>query len=163
MKLTLLCTVRTLLVIVFASAFILPPKSSGQSPDVTQLVPAQISFATEFVQHLSNAGLTVQRVSLSKYNGGFFGPTKAARIKTDKGVFEVVFFDKLDDLEAIQLKEEESSNPNYHRYRITLANTTHTMEGRYPVYFTQYQNKLIITYDRQYSETLTLLFARLDK
>jgi hypothetical protein len=163
MTLTLLCPVRSLLLITFASAFILPSESSGQSADVTQLVPAQISFATEFIQHLSNAGLTVQRVSLSKYNGGFFGPTKAAWIKTDKGVIEVVFFDKLDELEAIQLKEEESGNPNYHRYRITLTNTTHTIEGRLPVYFMKYQNKLVITYDRQFSETLTLLFARLGK
>jgi len=159
----LLCTVRSLLVIIFASAFVLPSISMGQSTDVTHLVPAQISFATEFVQHLSNTGLTVQRVALSKYNGGFFGPTKAAWIKTDKGVFEVVFFDKLDDLEAIQLQEEESGNPNYHRYRLILANTTHTMEGRFPVYLTKYQNKLIIAYDRQFSETLTSLFARLGK
>jgi hypothetical protein len=146
-----------LLLVTCAAIVALPSRSLAQGPDVSHLVPAQVSFATEFAQHLSNAGWSVQRVSLSIYNGGYFGPTKAVWIKTDKGILEVVFFDKAADLDAVQLVEEESGTPNYHKYRITLANKVDGMEGRLPVYFTKYQDKLIITYDRKLNEALNLL------
>ena len=142
-----------------ASIVALPSKSWEQGPDVSHLVPAQISYATGFVQRLSDAGWSVQKVSLSKYNGGYFGPTKAIWIKTDKGILEVVFFDKPADLDTIQLQEEESGTPEYHKYTITLANRTERMEGRLSVYFTKYQDKLIITYDRELNEALNLLLA----
>lgn len=160
MRLRLLCMVASLLLMITcASIVVLPSNSSTQGPNVSHLVPAQISYATGFVQRLSDAGWLVQRVALSKYNGGYFGPTKAIWIKTDKGILEVVFFDKPADLDAIQLQEEESGTPKYHRYRITLANRTDGMEGRLPVYFTKYQDMLIITYDCELNETLNKLLA----
>jgi hypothetical protein len=144
-----------LLVITCTCIVALPSKSWAQGRDVSHLIPAQISYAIEFVQRLSDAGWSVQKVALSKYNGGYFGPTKAIWIKTDKGILEVVFFDKPADLAAIQLQEEESGR--YHKYTITLANKTERMEGRLPVYFTKYQDKLIITYDRELNEALNVL------
>ena len=158
MRLRSLCIVPSLLLIITCAAIVaLPSRSWAQGPDVSHLVPAQVSYATGFVQRLSDAGWRVQKVALSIYNGGYFGPTKAIWIKTDKGILEVVFFDKPADLDAIQLQEEESGTPGYHRYRITLANKTEGMEGRLPVYFTKHQDKLIITYDRELNEALNSL------
>lgn len=158
MRLRSLCIYPSLLLMITcASIFALPSMAWAQGPDVSHLVPVQISYSTEFVQRLSDAGWSVQKVALSKYNGGYFGPTKAIWIKTDKGLLEVVFFDKPADLDAIQLEAEESGVPGYHKYRITLANKTDGMEGRLPVYFTKHQDKLIITYDRELNEALNSL------
>jgi len=148
-----------LLVITCTWIVALPSKSWAQGPNVSHLVPAQISYATGFVQRLSDGGWDVQKVAFSKYNGGYFGPTKAIWIKTDKGILEVIFFDKPADLAAIQLQEEGGRSPNYHKYTITLANKTERMEGRLPVYFTKYQDKLIITYDCGLNEALNLLLT----
>jgi hypothetical protein len=146
--------------ILSASVVAFASRPRAQISDVSHLVPDQISYARGFVQHLSDAGLSVQKVALSKYNGGFFGPTKAVWIKTDKGILEVVFFDTPADLDAIQLHGEESVDPNYHKYTITLVNKNESIEGRLPVWFTKYQDALIITYDSEFNKTLNLLLRR---
>jgi len=127
---------------------------SGQGADVSHLVPAQIGFATEFAQQLSGSGWTVQKVALSKFNGGFFGPTKASWIKTDHGVLEVIYFDEPAELEAVKLNEETPPDAAYHKYQIVLAAKTERMEGRMPVFLTKFQDKLIVVYDRKLYEAL---------
>lgn len=148
------------LMILSAAVVAFASRSRTQRPDVSYLVPDRISYAKRFVQHLSDAGLSVQKVALSKYNGGFFGPTKAVWIKTDQGILEVVFFDKSADLDAIQLREEETGTAIYHKYTITLAQKTTEMEGRLPIYFTKYQDMLIITYAAEFNDSLNLLLTQ---
>jgi hypothetical protein len=129
-------------------------RALGQGADISHLVPAQITFATEFAQRLSDGGWTVQKVSLSKFNGGFIGPTKASWIKTDHGILEVVYFDKPAELEAIKLIEETPPDASYHQYQIILAETLQRMEGRMPVFLTKFRDKLIVVYDRKLNEAL---------
>ena len=154
MKLKSVC-----IVIVCASVLAYPFRLSAQGRDVSDIVPPQVSYATGFVQRLSDGGLWIQRVALSKYNGGYFGPTKAVWVKTDKGILEAVFFDKPADLDRIQLQEEETGNPKNHRYTVTLSNgqTVTWDTGHASVYFIKYRDTLIITRDGQLNEDLNFL------
>jgi hypothetical protein len=56
MKLKLVC-----IVIVCASVLACPFRSSAQGRDVSDIVPPQVSYATGFVQRLSDGGLWIQR------------------------------------------------------------------------------------------------------
>jgi hypothetical protein len=96
----------------------------------------------------------VQKVALSKFNGGYFGPTKAAWIKTDHGILEVVYFDKPAELEAVKLIEETPPDADYHKYEIVLAAKTERMEGTMPVFLAKFQDKLIVVSDRKLYEAL---------
>ena len=142
-----------------AGIFRAAPTAQGQ--DVSHLVPPALSFANGFVQTLTDSGWSVERVALSLYNGGMAGTTKAAWIKTDKGVLEVLFYETSADVDKIQLKENDDSTPNYHKYTVRWPNTDHAngFEGRLPVYFTKYRTMLIISYDRTLADALNKLFA----
>ena len=134
--------------------------TSAQGQDVSHLVPPALSFANGFVQTLSDSGWSVERVALSIYNGGMAGTTKAAWIKTDKGVLEVLFFETNAEVQQIQLKENDNSTPSYHKYSITWPNNRKDgCEGRLPVYFTKYRTMLIISYDHELADALNKLFA----
>jgi hypothetical protein len=159
MKLKLVGIEMGLIMIVCASVLTCPLRSSAQGRDVSQMVPPQVSYATEFVQRLSDGGLWIQRVALSKYNGGYFGPTKAVWVKTDKGILEAVFFDKPAELDRIQLQEEETGNPKTHRYILTLPNGQIVKwdTGHSAVYFIKNRDALIITRAGELNEALNFL------
>ena len=159
MKLKSVCMVGSVLMIFAASVFTCPFRSSAQGRDVSRIVPQQVGYATGFVQRLSDGGLWIRRVALSKYNGGYFGSTKAVWVETDKGIFDAVFFDKPADLERIQLHEERTENPKKHKYTVSLPNgQTVTWEmGHAAVYFIKYQDALIITRSGDLNEALNFL------
>ncbi len=136
-------------IIAFATA-----PSPALAQNASTPVPEQVRYVTAFVERLNLAGLKVEKVALSKYNGGYFGPTQAAWIKTEKGVLEVVVFDKPAELDAIQLLEEDPGVADYHHYRITLIDKKVGMEGRLPVFFIKYEGMLIVTYDAGLNKTL---------
>lgn len=160
MKLKSVCIVG-LLMIVGASVFTCPFRSSAQGRDVSRIVPQQVGYATGFVQRLSDGGLWIRRVALSKYNGGYFGPTKAVWVETDKGILEAVFFDKPAELDRIRLHEEETGNPKKHKYTVTMpAGQTVTWEtGHTAVYFIKYQDALIITRSGDLKDALNFLLT----
>jgi hypothetical protein len=134
---------------------------SLQGQDVSHLVPPTLSFANGFVQTLSDSGWSIERVGLSIYNGGMAGTTKAAWIKTDKGVLEALFYETSAEVEKIQLNETDDSTANYHKYTVRWPNTDRAngFEGRFPVYFTKYRTMLIISYDRSLADALNKRFA----
>ena len=142
-----------------ADIFRAAPSLQGQ--DVSHLVPPALSFANGFVQTLSDSGWSIERVGLSIYNGGMAGTTKAAWIKTDKGVLEVLFYETSAEVEKIQLKENDDSTPSYHKYTVRWPNTDRLsgFEGRLPVYFTKYRTMLIMSYDRSLADALNKLFV----
>jgi hypothetical protein len=154
-----LCGVAVLSLIipcgVQAGMIVHPSRGQTQGPDISNLVPRDLSFATAFVQTLSDSGWTVQSVRHSIFNGGIIPQTrKAAWIKTEKGVLEVLFFEKLDDLEQVQIKEDDDSTPSQHKYTVTTGNESHQWGGRLPVYFAKYRNVLIITYDSKLNDAI---------
>jgi len=142
-----------------ASVFTCPFRSSAQGRNVSSIVPQQVAYATGFVQRLSDGGLWIRRVALSKYNGGYFGPTKAVWVETEKGILEAVFFDKPADLDCIQLHEEQTGNPKKHRYTVSLPNgQTVTWDmGHASVYFIKDRDTLVITRSGELNEALNFL------
>ena len=161
MRLWRLSFVLVLLSIAYSSqASILNPRPAlTQEPDVSHSIPPDLSFAIDFVKTLSESGFSIQAVRHSIFNGGTMGTKKAAWIRTDQGVLEVLFFDRKADVEQIAIKENENSTPNYHRYTVTTGNEEHPWEGRLPVYFTKYRSMLIITYDNKLNAQINRLFA----
>ena len=131
------------------------PALTAQKKDVSDLVPADLGFAKEFVQFLVASGWTVQPVRPSKLNGFFRETKKAAWIDTDKGIMEVVFFDNEADVEQIQITQERS---NLHIYILKTPTETRRMEGS-ATYFTKHGNMLIVTIDARVNEALDRLFA----
>jgi hypothetical protein len=159
MKLKSVCVVGSLFMVVGAFVFTCPFRARAQGRDVSRMVPQQVGYATGLVQRLSDGGLWIRRVALSKYNGGYFGPTKAVWVETDKGILDAVFFDKAADLERIQLHEEQTGDPKKHKYTVSLPNgQTVTWDmGHAAVYFIKYQDALIITRSGDLNEALNFL------
>ena len=122
------------------------PTSVASESNVSSLVPPELGYARDFVQVVSHKGLIIQGVFASKLNGFFNETKRAVFVQTGKGVLEVVFFDTNAEVEHIQVNEEKSNIPNYHKYVLRSPKTTHKMEGA-ATYFTKYQNVLIVTID----------------
>ena len=136
--------------------------STPQRQDVSHLVPSSLTFATQFVQTLSDAGWIIEQVAGSKFNGGMMGTEKAAWVKTDRGVLEVLFFENREEVQQIQIKEEADSTPTYHKYTVTRGSESHPWQGRLPVYFTKYRTMLIVSCDQRLADALNKLFANQD-
>jgi hypothetical protein len=132
---------------------------SKQDPNVSSLVPRDLEFATPFVQKLSDSGLKVLAVRYSKFNGGILSTTRAAWVKTDKGIVEVLFFETTAEVEKIQITEVEGSTSNYHKYTVTDGVQLHPWEGRLPVFFRKYGNVLAITYDEKFRDVMSQLLT----
>jgi len=134
------------------------PESTPSKQNVSELVPTEFNFAKEFVQFLVNSGWTVQPVRPSKLNGFFTKTQDAAWIETDHGIMEVIFFDNDGDVQQIQISEEGSDIPNYHKYVLKLPTETRRIEAS-PTYFTKHRNMLIVTIDAQLNKSLNQLLA----
>jgi hypothetical protein len=136
-----------------------PPSLVSQTKDVSPLVPADLSYAREFVQLLRDAGWSTQVVRHSKFNSFFRDTNKAAFIMTDKGVVEVIFFDREDDVEQIRVQEDES--PSTYRYIIEKPpRTKQSIVGGSPTYFIKHRNMFMITIDPDLSDGLNRLLAQ---
>jgi hypothetical protein len=134
------------------------PVTVARARDVSPLVPADLSYARGFVQLLSDAGWSIEAVYPSKFNSFFRETRKAAFIKTDKGVVEVVFFDQDAEVEQIQVREEQSEVSGYHKYSVQTPLTKQRVEGA-ASYFTKHRNMFIITIDRELNDALNRLLA----
>lgn len=153
------CTVLIVIIAFASRADVSVAPVPNQGPDVSRLVPSDISFATPLVQSLSDSGWSIQAVRHSKFNGGVLWTTKAALVKTDKGILEVAFYDKVAEVEQVQIREEPDSTPTEHKYTVTRANESHLFGGRFPVYFTKYRTMLIVTYDGKLNEAIKRFVA----
>ena len=125
--------------------------------DVSHLVPADLSFAKNFVQTLSNAGWEIREVSHSKFNGFFRDSEKAAFIRTDKGVIEAIFFQSKADVEQIQVIEVQNKSLGYFRYTLVKPPVTNQRIEGGDCYFTKYKNVFVITSDRGANDALNRL------
>jgi len=129
----------------------LPASSSfGQIQDESLMRPNDIAYADAiaFAQYLNTHGVTVQSVHGSKLAGMFRGVGKAAFIRTDKGIVEIVFFPGPMDAERIKVTYTKNATETVpHKYVIEqpITHDTQTMEAAYPVYFTLHKNWFIVT------------------
>ncbi len=126
--------------------------------DVSYPVPDELSYAKDFVQLLVEEGWSVQDVRHSKFNSFFRETSKAAYIKTDRGTFEVVFFDRDDEVGRLQISEEPDADANYHNYILQTPKTDQRIEGG-ACYFTKRRNMLITTTDPELNKALDRLLA----
>src|SRR5262249_4872772 len=89
----------------------------AQQSSVLPSIPPELSHSTEFVEFLQKAGLTVKEVLHSHFGGMFHNENRAAFIRTNKGVVEVVIFPRESDAEKITITYGRSPAGNVLKHR----------------------------------------------
>jgi hypothetical protein len=140
-------------------ASVAPVAPYMRKADVSRLVPADLSFAKDFVQTLSDAGWEIREVSNSKFNGFFPDTEKSAYIETDKGVIEAIFFQSKADVEQIQVSEVKDKSSGYHGYTVRKPPATNQRIEGGDCYFKKYRNVFVITSDREANDALNQLLV----
>ncbi len=118
------------------------------SKDSSILKPADSSYveAMEFAQFLNGQGIKVNSVHASKLNGFFRTLEKAAFLRTEKGVVEVVFFPEPLGAEKVKLTEHREKG----RYVYTFEGQPSPEPGdgidaSRPMYFLMHGKWFIVT------------------
>jgi len=126
--------------------------SIGQKLDVSLMQPDDVAYveAMEFAQFLGDHGIIVKSVHRSKMEGFFRGVKKAAFIKTDKGILEVLFFAESTGAEKVQVTERREEG----RYIYSFEGQPELKQGdiidsSLREYFTMHQNLFIVTRDEE--------------
>lgn len=132
------------------------PAAQTAKADVSRLVPADFSYAKDFVQLLNDSGWSVRAVRRSNFESFFRETHRAAYIETDKGVLEAVFFDSDDEVEQIRVGEEPGRAANYHEYVVRTPETTRRIGGA-PFYFAKRGNVFITALDPKLCDALNRL------
>jgi hypothetical protein len=131
---------------------------SAQQSDTTQSIPSELSHSIEFVQFLQKAGVKVEQVLRSKLEGFLGNENKAAFIRTDKGVVQVVIFPGEQDAERVTVTYSKSSHQNVpHIYVINgevINGRRETINAAYPIYITLHKKWLIDTSVCELDETI---------
>ncbi len=85
--------------------------STLQGEDSSLMRSSDIAYTEtmKFARLLNEHGLTVKSSHRSILNGFFRGLNKAAFLRTDKGVVEVIFFDEARGAEKVQVTEQRQS------------------------------------------------------
>ena len=80
--------------LLFLLIFSVAPLRAQIVPRDNPMTPADPAYADarNFADILDHSGIKVLAISPSKFNGFFGGVQKAAYYRTDKGIFEVIFF-----------------------------------------------------------------------
>jgi hypothetical protein len=133
------------------------PRAS-QSQDVSLLKPEHIAYqsAMEFARYLDDKGIRVKSVHRSKLDGFFRGIEKAAFIRTDKGVVEVIFFPDPTGAEVIQVTEQRRDG----RYLYSFQGQPHpnppgdTIDASQPMYFLMHRNWFIVLRSKELYDAL---------
>ncbi len=139
------------------------PPSAAQTKDSSLLRPADTAYADaiDFSRFLERHGFRVQSLHRSKFEGFFRGVNKAAFIRTDRGIIEVIFFDEAGGAGRINVTERREDG----RYIYTFEGQPEPMpndaiDSNRPVYFMKYKNQLMITDDRELAAGLKLAVER---
>jgi hypothetical protein len=124
---------------------------SADSHQLTEqaTIPLDLSYATDFVRLVESTGLVVIEV-LRSHNEAMLREThKAAFVRTNKGVIEVVFFPGETDAEKITVTYSRiASSAVPHRYVINgeaINGKSETWEAASPQYITLHKNWFITT------------------
>jgi hypothetical protein len=102
------------------------------------LIPHDLEFAKDLVRDLNESGFDVKSVRYSKLNGGELWTKDAVWIKTEKGIFEAVFYNDPNKPSHVVLTELPSK-PGFHEYKITLDQQSRRWAGSLPVFFNSLQ------------------------
>ena len=129
-----------------------------QSKDSSILKPTDVAYveALEFARLLNGKGIIVKSVHGSKLNGFFRDLEKAAFLRTDKGIVEVIFFPEPTGAERVQVTERRRAG----RYLYSFAGQPHpnppgdTFDSNRPMYFLMYRNWFIVPDSREFYDAL---------
>jgi hypothetical protein len=165
MKTPALCLMFGLQCTLFSGSSIQAPPAASilaeESQDSSLLQPndSEYSDAMEIAQLLRNNGFIVHTLHRSKMSGFFSGVDKAALIKTDKGVFEVIFFPAMDGAEKVQVLEERKAGRYLYSFREQPNSTLgDSIDSKRPQYFIRHRNLFIIMDDQDLYTTLKTAF-----
>lgn len=163
MRVFLLCCLTIVLGFVIVGT-VLPQKAlnhlsqAGQSEDVSLLKPTDVAYADamDFARFLEDKGIKVKSVHGSKFNGFFRGIRKAAFLRTDKGIVEVIFFPDPTGAEKIQVTEQRQPG----RYLYSFQGQPHpnppgdTIDSNRPMYFLMHRNWFIVPDGKKFYDAL---------
>lgn len=134
-----------------------------QIKDVSLMQPSDIAYADamEFVRFLNEHGFKVLSVHRSKLEGFFRGVNRAAFIRTDKGIIEVIFFSEPRGAEKIEVTGQNRAG----RYIYTFRGQPDPKPGDIidasrPVYFIKQGGWLIVIDDQKIDNALKEAFVR---
>jgi hypothetical protein len=139
------------------------PVLKDQSQDSSLLQPndREYSDAMEFALFLQNHGFIVHSLHRSKMNGFFHGVDKAAVIRMDNGVVEVIFFPTADGAEKIQVLEERKGGRYLYSFRGQSDPTPgDSIDSNRPQYFIAHRNLFVLTDDQDLYTKLKRAFKR---
>jgi len=124
-----------------------PPLAASVSPvsDPATFDLDDLSYTTEFVGMLRDAGLDVQSVQRSVWESFFPTTNKAAWIRTNHGIADVVFFPTSVVTEPLQIILSENEAQGRYVYRVQAQSSEQSIDANRPLYFTQYRNLFIVT------------------
>ena len=145
--------------LLFLLIFSVAPLRAQIVPRDNPMTPADPAYADarNFADILDHSGIKVLAISPSKFNGFFGGVQKAAYYRTDKGIFEVIFFP--DAAAAGKLSVHEIRKGD--RYLYSFTGQPHpnppgdTMDSAKQMRFITYGNLFILVWgDDKLYETL---------
>jgi hypothetical protein len=95
-------------------------------------------------------GFVVQCIAPSKMAGMFEGQTGAALYRTNRGSFEALFLQKLQNFDGLEIVERQESG----RYLYSFAGhpkpwRANLIDASHPVYFIKSLNRLIVAPDKE--------------
>jgi hypothetical protein len=134
----------------------------NKTEDVSILRPDDRSYAdaTNTAALIEGRGLHINSIHKSKMEGFFRDVWKAAVYKTDKGAFQVIFFDEPKQAERITVKEVREGR----RFIYSFEGQPHpdpprdVMNAGYKMFFIMRDKMFIIVNDEKLYETLKTVF-----
>lgn len=155
-QLLLSCLIAVMHLEVFGGV---PPQTSrisssatGRNSDISLMQPDDTAYeeAMEFTRFLSDHGIVVKSVHRSKMESFFDGVTKAAFIKTGKGILEVLFFPEPTGAEKVQVTERREEGRYLYSFEGQPEPKPNDMiDSSYRNYFTMRQNLFIKISDKE--------------
>ena len=137
--------------------------SANQGDDVSRIRSPDVASteALHFAETLQQHGFTVQSIHRSKLEGFFNGLNRAAFLRTDKGIIEVIFFDEPTGAERVRVIEKRRGN----RYLYAFEGQPNPQPGEridagYPIYFIPYKNWFMVVMDKELASVLQQAFVR---
>jgi hypothetical protein len=153
----------TFFLLVFLTSCASIPKPTETIQPTQVVIPTDLAFSTALVQVLSQSGLSIMSVQSSTYMGMFPSTDKAAWIKTNEGIVEVIFFADPSEVEQIHITEQPDKTAGRYLYMIQAPPPTlshdQTIDAAYPLYFTVKNGMLMITSSPELDKTLKHIFS----
>ncbi|BDG62146.1 hypothetical protein [Caldinitratiruptor microaerophilus] len=109
--------------------------------------PLLSADSNQFVERLSKQGVEVEEVARSKWESFFPGGAhKAAWMRTNLGILDVIFFPEAEDADKIRITQIES-DPGRYRYRVEIDGWSSVIDSNAPELFTTRGNVFVVTRD----------------